>query len=338
MVIVVLFFSSSMQINSQLITQSNLKNSETQINILLIFDNPYGAEYPYTKEILENRFGWNITTTALEKTIESCTETMADVSVDYTIDNLPGISNFDIISVMPGPEQENLMASNEVLSLIKNANQRGLIVSALCKGVRVLAAADVISGKNVTGHWDYENEYRDAGATYFDGSPPIIDGNIITCYSSTQYRTQMCCALATAVGVLEVDPPTILETQNSNLSDGNYSISANILDNSGVFSVEAKFYLLSEDGQRVSSYPEFTCFLEKRNDEGLYEKSIEIPQGFYSIDLVAEDIYYNRNIAKNIAEIFVSTSLNSTNSLEILIPIFGIFCGLIACTNKKKRK
>ena len=121
------------------------------------------------------------------------------------------------------------------------------------------------------------------------------------------------------------------------ITDRNYSISAIIIDNSKVFSADAKFYLLSEDGQRESRYPEFICSLEKRNDERLFENSIKIPLGFYSIDLEAEDIYYNKITATNITEIYVGTSLNSANNLEILIPFFGIFCTLIINARKKRR-
>ena len=89
---------------------------------------------------------------------------------------------------------------------MKEANQEKIIIAAWCRAVRLLAAADIVEGKNIIGHFDYFDEYKAAGANYIeysftwkDGkkifnnvSPPIQDGNIITTVRSLYYRNEMC--------------------------------------------------------------------------------------------------------------------------------------------------
>jgi len=72
-------------------------DTNSEINVLLIFDYPFGTEYFFTREVLEDRFSWKITTTSLFKTISPCSESYPSIEVDYTINELPSIDTFDII-------------------------------------------------------------------------------------------------------------------------------------------------------------------------------------------------------------------------------------------------
>ncbi len=100
---------------------------------------------------------------------------------------------------MPGRSHTNILASQVTLDLIKSTVAEGLIVSAWCTAVRVLAKANVIDGKNVTGDADYRVEYENAGATFFESVPPITDGNIVTSVRSRFYRTEICESIAAAI-------------------------------------------------------------------------------------------------------------------------------------------
>ena len=317
-------------------SQEYMELEDNQVNILMIFDNPFGAEYTHTRKVLEDRFGWSVTTTALTETVDICQSSLP-LAVDYTIENLPSLVNYDIISIMPGKVQENLMGSQDVLDLVRDAKERGLVVSAWCKGVRVLAAADVINGTRMTGQWEYKLEYLAAGGIYVEFSEPIIDGNIVTCQSSSQYRIEMCCALAEAVGVIEKDPPEITDAQVVQNNHYNYSVIANITDVTGVYTVQAKLYLLSPQGVRVSIYPAFIIDFKETETTGVYSSSVNITDKQYSIDIEAEDIYYNVETLKDIALIGELSETNLTMISFLFIPT--AFCFLTALTfSLKKRK
>ncbi|MGC9779465.1 MAG: DJ-1/PfpI family protein [Candidatus Heimdallarchaeota archaeon] len=189
--ILIIVLVSSLIPQSKFVTNKSIEND--QVDILLIFDNPFGPEYFHSRKILEDRFGWNVKTTSFFKTILPCDEeSYPNETVNYTIDKVPILETFDIISNMGGPNQDNLMSSTAVLNLVKSAVQKGLIVSAWCRAVRVLAVADVIDGIHVTGYWDFKAEYEAAGAIYHNYVPPIIDGNIVTCFEHTISHGNVC--------------------------------------------------------------------------------------------------------------------------------------------------
>jgi putative intracellular protease/amidase len=108
---------------------------------------------------------------------------------------------------MPGNSHDNLRGSEAALDVVREAVDEGLVVSAWCRAVRVLATADVLDGVNITGSADYREEYEAAGAIFNEMAPPVIDGNIVTGVHSRYYRTEMCIATATALDVYEVDAP-----------------------------------------------------------------------------------------------------------------------------------
>ncbi|MFX0108669.1 MAG: DJ-1/PfpI family protein, partial [Candidatus Hodarchaeota archaeon] len=211
------YLESSIRIDSKSQIRVPMYGQASQgnpVKILFLMDNEYGENYDYIRPILEG-WGWEVTLTAMSPNITPCDYQGAapELEVDILIPDIIDITQFDCISVMPGDGHAELLASSEAHELIQAANTHSLVVSAWCRGVRVLAAADVIDGKNVTGHDDYEDEYIAAGATFFSQVPPIIDGNIVTCVRSRYYRMEMCLAIATALGVYETNPPLLVESQ-----------------------------------------------------------------------------------------------------------------------------
>ncbi len=165
--------------------------SPEDIKILLIVDHDYGANYHYIKDIFLS-YGWNVTTTGLFPAITPCEYQSKMLYVDILIQNITNITEFHCISIMPGESHENLVNNETTQNLIQIAVSEGLTVTAWCKGVCVLAEAGVIDGKNVTGHSSIRSVCETAGATFFDLSPPIRDGNIITSVRSRYYRTETC--------------------------------------------------------------------------------------------------------------------------------------------------
>jgi len=149
--------------------------------------------------------GWELTLTAMQTVVDSCHESGAQlgarsVRVDRLLTEIESFQAYDAVTIMPGRGYERLLGDRAVLARLARAERRGVVVSAWCRGVQVLAAAGVVQGRRVTGHDDYADLYAQAGAHYLGpDTPPVIDGNIVTGVRSRYYRTEMLEAIGAAV-------------------------------------------------------------------------------------------------------------------------------------------
>jgi putative intracellular protease/amidase len=185
------------------------QTSGKPVRVLLLMDDDYGANYNVDDESMNideliTSFGWTYEIAGLKDTLYPC-ETAVNyfnrgpIAAYLQIAEVD-LSDYDVVMIMPGRSHKNLLQSEATMHLIRDAVSSGKVVAAWCRGVRLLAKADVISGKRITGHMDYLEEYEAAGATYIpDNPPPVVDGNIITTVRSRYYRTQMCEEIRKAV-------------------------------------------------------------------------------------------------------------------------------------------
>lgn len=105
------------------------------------------------------------------------------VAVDYVL-NESDMSSYDMI-VLPGglPGADNLMNSNEVISLVQDfAASSDKYVAAICAAPQVLAKASVVFEKKVTSYPSqvYRDILKENGADYVDDELVVCDDNIIT--------------------------------------------------------------------------------------------------------------------------------------------------------------
>ncbi len=323
-------------------------HSQDSVEILLLMDHDYGANVPFIIEIFE-RYGWSITTTGLNETLTSCAYLGYELfSVDILMTDIDEVAQFDAISVMPGESHELLRTNQTSLNLIKEAVSQGLVVSAWCRGVRVLAAADVIDGKNITGNADYASEYEAAGAIFNELVPPIIDGNIVTGTRSRFYREEMCEAIATAIGVYEVDAPVlvsvIVSPQSSTLGT-NVTFTVEFSDVTGVYSVDAGIFALNDTtGERVSDIHVQCIALDETSTDGIFTGLVEgLEIGNYTIDFKACDVYLNEITccdAVNLLVVEQTTSPGSTpNPMQWIVPgaVGGVACIVVILVLLRKR-
>ncbi len=83
--------------------------------------------------------------------------------------------------VLPGglPGAENLAASKPLTEMIREMNEAGKIVAAICASpAYVLAPAGVLDGKHATGYPGTQDRFPES-ATYFE-DPVVRDANVIT--------------------------------------------------------------------------------------------------------------------------------------------------------------
>lgn len=178
------------------------QNFAREVNILLIAPENYGANLNFNYDCFEN-YGWNITVTGTKSPVNPCpwfdrTQPGGAPAIrpDVLLSEIDNPAAFDAIAIMPTTQGASnpagdLLASPAALQLLRTAVDSQRVVYATCSGVRVLAAADVIRGKEIVGHNDFVNEYMQAGAFYMgNDQPPLIDGNIVTSVRDMYYSVQ----------------------------------------------------------------------------------------------------------------------------------------------------
>lgn len=164
--------------------ESAPRSGPGEIRILLMMGDRVGGYHYFTRDVWE-QYGWSLTSAGLQPELDPCTLGVP-FDVDTLITGITDLSGYDCLAIMqtvawPGDSHADILASPEALALVQQAVSEGLLVVASCGAVRVLAAADVIDGLDVTGYATYSQEYIDAGANYLgDSVPPVLDGNILT--------------------------------------------------------------------------------------------------------------------------------------------------------------
>ncbi len=96
---------------------------------------------------------------------------------DSYIDNIKS-DGFDMI-VLPGgqPGTNNLAADKRIKRLLKEFNDKGKLIGAICAATTILADAGVINNKQVTCYPTYSNKL---GNAHYKDKAVVTDGNIIT--------------------------------------------------------------------------------------------------------------------------------------------------------------
>ena len=228
-------------------------------------------------------------------TIAGTDTTIAGISVDILIHDV-NVTYYDVILIPGGDSPMNLIQDDGVLELVWKAYTEGVLLAAICHGPLVLAEAGVINGTEVTGHHEIRSALEVAGGQYvFDNV--VVDGSIIT--ANWPYFEELSVAIASALGYYERNPPTITNCTYeivSNLNEFNvttYRLIATAEDDSRTQMITAYFYEASESEERLYNY--FIAFGELKavNNNGTFIGTFTLDQGYYCVDLEAEDIYGN---------------------------------------------
>ncbi len=150
------------------------------------------------------RFGWGVTLAGAENVIRPCAYAAergaTPLAMDCTLDDIGSTRDFDGVSILPGPSHNGLCGSRTTLQMLRDATEAGLLVSAWCHGVRVLAAADILRGKRVVGHAADRDVIEAAGGIFVGHDhPPVTDGRLVTGARSYYYRAKNAEAIRAAM-------------------------------------------------------------------------------------------------------------------------------------------
>lgn len=89
---------------------------------------------------------------------------------------------YDALVIPGGRSPEYIRLNNQVLEMTRHFAQANKPIAAICHGLQLLAAADVLQGKNCTAYPACSPDVRGAGGTYVDvpANEVVVDGNLVT--------------------------------------------------------------------------------------------------------------------------------------------------------------
>ena len=100
------------------------------------------------------------------------------ITVDAEADTVSA-SQFDAVIVPGGFAPDRLRRYPAVLKLVKEADEQGKIIGAICHAGWVLVSAQVLKGRTVTSVKAIKDDIVNAGANWVD-QEVVRDGNIVT--------------------------------------------------------------------------------------------------------------------------------------------------------------
>ena len=90
--------------------------------------------------------------------------------------------NYDAVMIAGGRAPEYLRLDNRLIAIVRSFAAEKKPIAAICHAAQILAAADVIRGRRVSGYAACAPEVRLAGGEYVETPPDgaIRDGNLVT--------------------------------------------------------------------------------------------------------------------------------------------------------------
>ncbi|NWF61385.1 MAG: DJ-1/PfpI family protein [Fischerella sp.] len=102
-------------------------------------------------------------------------------TVNATFDEV-NPDTYDALVIPGGRAPEYIRLNQKVLEMTRHFAQANKPIAAICHGLQLLAAADVLTGKSCTAYPACGPDVRRAGGTYVDipVDEAIVDGNLVT--------------------------------------------------------------------------------------------------------------------------------------------------------------
>ncbi len=91
-------------------------------------------------------------------------------------------TEYDALVIAGGRAPEYLRLNRKVIDLVKHFAGAGKPIAAICHGIQILTAADVVRGRKLTAYPAVEPEVTMAGGTYESVNvyEAVTDGNLVT--------------------------------------------------------------------------------------------------------------------------------------------------------------
>ncbi|MFT3935122.1 MAG: type 1 glutamine amidotransferase domain-containing protein [Chitinophagaceae bacterium] len=101
------------------------------------------------------------------------------IKFDRTADQVK-VSDYDAVFIPGGAwNPDNLRNDKDVIQFVQDFNKAGKLIAAICHAPVVLASADILKGRKITGYWNIQVDLKNAGGTVLEQSV-VTDGNLVT--------------------------------------------------------------------------------------------------------------------------------------------------------------
>lgn len=87
--------------------------------------------------------------------------------------------NYDGVIVPGGYAPDHIRRYQKANQFVRDMNEEGKLVAAICHGPWVLCSADILKGRHVTSFFAIKHDVINAGAIYED-CEVVVDGNLVT--------------------------------------------------------------------------------------------------------------------------------------------------------------
>lgn len=146
--------------------------------ILLLIENEFRDEeavYPYYRF---KEAGYDVKIVGPEKDKEYRGKFGVILKSDLAASEVK-LENVIAVIIPGGYAPDKMRINSDMVDIVKNASLQGKVVAAICHGGWMLAEADIVRGKKVTGYKAIATDLKNAGGIYID-SEVVVDGNIVT--------------------------------------------------------------------------------------------------------------------------------------------------------------
>ncbi len=88
-------------------------------------------------------------------------------------------ADYDAVIVPGGYAPDHMRRDPAMVAFLSDANKKGKIIAAICHGGWMLASANAVRGKKLTGFFSIKDDLVNAGALWEDAEV-VVDGNLVT--------------------------------------------------------------------------------------------------------------------------------------------------------------
>jgi protease I len=105
--------------------------------------------------------------------------------VSFTSDISPKevkLEEYDAIVIPGGKAPDRMRLNKDLVKIVRDANDKGILIAAVCHGPQMLIEADVVRGRTATSWPSVRTDLKNAGAKVVDESA-VVDGNLVTSFT-----------------------------------------------------------------------------------------------------------------------------------------------------------
>lgn len=101
------------------------------------------------------------------------------IKFDRTADEIK-VNDYDAVFIPGGAwNPDNLRYDKDVIRFIQDFNKSGKLIAAICHAPVVLASADILKGRKLTGYWNIQVDLKNAGGIVLEQTV-VTDANLVT--------------------------------------------------------------------------------------------------------------------------------------------------------------